>query len=59
MPDIIIDEDEALRHAERNRSDIISFQRRKKVVERNVVRAKGETGITASIIGIFGLSQTG
>ena len=42
-----------------NRSNVIEFQRRLKEAEREVARAKGETGITASLQGSFGLTQTG
>jgi len=59
LPEIIIDPQEALTYAMQNRSNVVEYQRRLKEAEREVARAKGETGVTASLIGSFGLTQTG
>ncbi|RLD19888.1 MAG: hypothetical protein DRI69_07390 [Bacteroidetes bacterium] len=59
LPDIAVEPQEALTYAMQNRSNVIEFQRRLKEAEREVARAKGETGVTASLIGSFGLTQTG
>jgi outer membrane protein len=59
LPDITIDEDQALAFAMQNRSSVVAFDRRLLEAERDVARAKGETGPTASLDGRFGLTQTG
>jgi outer membrane protein TolC len=59
IPEVIIDTDDALRYAMQHRSDMISFDRRLLEASRDVERARGETGITASLVGQFGLTQTG
>jgi outer membrane protein TolC len=59
LPDVSIDPQEALKYAMENRSNVVEFQRRLKEAEREVARAKGETGVTASLQGSFGLTQTG
>lgn len=58
LPDIIINPETALQYAMQNRSDIIAYQRRLAIAESEVDRAKGETGISASVVGRFGLTQT-
>ncbi len=58
LPDFIIDEQLALQYAEKYRSESISFRRRLKEAEREVSRAKSESGFQADITGQFGLSQT-
>lgn len=59
LPQIEVDPNEALSFAIQNRSNVIEYQRRLKEAEQEVARAKGETGITASLVGSFGLTQTG
>ena len=59
LPDVEIDPQEALTYSMLNRSNVVEFQRRLKEAQREVARAKGETGITASLQGSFGLTQTG
>ena len=58
VPDILIDESLALQYAEKYRSESIAFLRRLKEAEREVSRAKAETGVQLEISGRFGLSQT-
>ncbi len=59
LPEVSINPDDALTYAMQNRSDIIDYQRRLLQAESDVDRARGETGITANLIGQFGLTQTG
>ncbi len=59
LPDFDVDEQLALTYAMQNRSDVVEYMRRLKEAEREVARAKGETGVTANLIGSFGLTQTG
>ena len=59
LPAVIINPDEALRYAMQHRSDVIGFERRLITADSDVDRARGETGVTASLTGQFGLTQTG
>jgi len=59
LPTILIDEEKALAFAMQNRSNVVSFDRRLLEASMEVQRAKGESGITASLQGSFGLTQTG
>lgn len=59
LPEVLIDPDDALDYAMQHRSDVIAYDRRLLEASRDVDRARGETGITASLVGQFGLSQTG
>lgn len=59
LPTILIDEEKALAFAMQNRSNVVSFDRRLLEASMEVHRAKGESGITASLQGSFGLTQTG
>lgn len=58
LPEIIVDPQQALSYAMQNRSDVVEYDRRLQEAEREVARARGETGVTASLIGQFGLTQT-
>lgn len=59
LPDVMINQDEALSFAMQNRSEVVAFQRRLLEAQQDVERAKGETGVTANLVGNFGLTQTG
>jgi len=59
LPEITIDEELALASAMKNRSTVVSFDRRLMEATMEVERAKGETGISARLQGNFGLTQTG
>ena len=59
LPGVIINPEEALNYAMEHRSDVVAYDRRLREAEREVDRARGETGVTASLIGQFGLTQTG
>ena len=59
LPTILIDEEKALAYAMQNRSNVVSFDRRLLEASMEVQRSKGESGITASLQGSFGLTQTG
>ncbi len=59
LPAVMIDEQEALAYAMKHRSNMVAFDRRLMEANMQVQRAKGDNGITASIEGSFGLTQTG
>lgn len=59
LPGVMIDPEAALRYALQNRSDVVSYDRRLVEAASNVDRARGETGITASLFSRIGLTQTG
>jgi outer membrane protein len=58
LPDVTINQDEALNYAMQNRSEVVAFQRRLLEAQQGVAQAKGETGVTANLVGSFGLNQT-
>lgn len=58
LPNVSIDQDQALTYALQNRSNVVGFDRRLLEAQREVARAKGEAGMTASLEGRFGLTQT-
>lgn len=59
LPDETINASEALAYAKANRSTVVNFGRRILEAQQEVARAKGETGVTAGLVGQFGLTQTG
>jgi hypothetical protein len=59
LPGLSINPDEALEYAMQNRSNVEAFDRRLLEAENEVARARGETGISANLIGNFGLAQYG
>src|SRR4030095_9717162 len=59
LPNVSIDQEQALAYALQNRSNVVGFDRRLLEAQREVARAKGEAGMTASLEGRFGLTQTG
>lgn len=59
IPGVLIDPQQALNLALQNRSTILGFDRRLEEAQRDVELSKGETGISASMSGEFGLTQTG
>ena len=59
LPGILIDPPTALDYAMNHRSDMIGFERRLMEAESEVARSRGETGVTASLVGQFGFTQTG
>ncbi|MEL6942469.1 MAG: TolC family protein, partial [Bacteroidota bacterium] len=58
IPSVEIDATKALEYAKQNRSAVINFERRLLEADRNLVVAKGNTGLNANINASFGLSQT-
>lgn len=58
IPDFSIDVDKALEYAQKNRSDILDFERRRLLAEQNVDRAIGENGVDIRVSGQVGFSQT-
>jgi len=59
LPNFIIDEDKALAHAIKYRSEILQLQRNLLEAEREVERSKAETGINGNIVGRLGFSGNG
>ena len=59
LPEVIIDEEEALAYALNNRSNVVTFDRRLMEANMGVARAKGDNGVQASVVGSFGLTQSG
>lgn len=54
IPAFIVDEEIALKYAKANRSESISFERRKLEAEAEIARAKGDTGPQADLFARFG-----
>jgi outer membrane protein len=59
LPEIAINQEDALAYAMQNRSEIVGYQRRLLEAQQEVDRAKGSSGLTANLTGRFGLTQTG
>ncbi|HEX9651366.1 MAG TPA: TolC family protein [Cyclobacteriaceae bacterium] len=57
VPEFAVDEQVALQQARNNRQEAVAFDRRKLEAERDVSRAVGESGLDASLFGVFGLSN--
>ena len=58
IPDFDVDEEIALAYAQANRSESISFERRKLEADSEIARAKGETGPQADLFARFGLTNS-
>lgn len=58
IPEFSVDSDKALEEAKKNRQRYLSFKRQTIEAERDVARAKGETGLNMDLTGNFGLSQS-
>ncbi len=59
IPDFTITPQRALRYAQSNRSDPVSFDRRLMEAQQEVAQAKGQSGLTVDLFMSFGLSQSG
>lgn len=59
IPDYQASVEKALQEAYANRPDAIGFERQRLEAERDVAQAKGTTGLQMSLIGTFGLSNSG
>jgi outer membrane protein len=57
IPLFTVDEEIALREAHKNRADAIAFNRRNLEAQRDLARAKRQTGFEANIYGSFGISS--
>ncbi len=57
IPDFKVDEQVALKYARNNRTQIIEFERRSLEAEREIARAKSETGLNADLFGRFGFTN--
>lgn len=58
IPSFNVDEEIALAYAQANRSESISFERRKLEADSEIARAKGETGPQADLFARFGLTNS-
>ena len=58
IPDFEIDEAMALAEAKKNRAKFVQFNRQKLEAERDVARAKVESGLNVNVTGSFGLNQS-
>ena len=59
LPNFTVDAVKALEEAKKNRSKSVELTRRLMEAEMSLARARGESGINASVTGLIGLSQTG
>ena len=59
IPDLELSESLATREALANRPDAIGFRRRELEAKRDVARAKGSTGFSASLFGTLGFTNSG
>ena len=57
IPQVAIPEDKAMKYAFQHRPEGISFNRRAIEADREVARAKGSTGFSASLVGSLGFSK--
>ncbi len=57
IPEFPVDEEEALRQARTNRSDVVSYDRQLAEVEAEVAQAKGNTGLNANLRATFGFTN--
>lgn len=58
IPSFLIDADQALNYAQRNRSDFIQLNRQLQQAAMEVAQAKAQRGFSADLFASFGLSQT-
>lgn len=58
LPNFQVDATKALEEAKKNRSKSVELKRRLMQAEMELARAKGASGINASVTGLIGLSQT-
>ena len=56
MPDVEVNENEAISLARKNRPDALGFARRQLEAERDVAQAKGSSGLNANMFASFGYS---
>lgn len=59
IPTFVVDATVALQEASSNRPDMLAFKREQLEAERDFARAKGESGINASVRATFGLTNQG
>jgi outer membrane protein len=58
-PDVLVDTDKVLAEALANRSDAIAFVRRLAEAKRDIAKAKGQNGLTATLSANLGFSNSG
>lgn len=56
--DIDVDPDQAVAEANKNRKDVISFERRRVEADMNLARAKADRRLSVTVFGSFGLNKT-
>ena len=59
IPEFEVDENVALKEANKNRPDPVSFERRVLEGQQELARAKGATGVNMTLFGQYGLSNRG
>lgn len=57
IPVFLVNEQIALTEARKNRQEAIAFERRNLEANREVARARGDTGLNANLFGTFGLTN--
>ena len=57
VPDIVIDEALALSEAKKNRARYVQFRRQKIEAERDIARARGNSGLNVNLFGSYGFTQ--
>jgi len=58
IPYFEVDENTALQQAQKNRQQVIEFERQRLEAQRDVARAKGERGLNADLSASYGLTQS-
>lgn len=59
IPDFKVDEAVALQEAYNNRQDAVAFKRRQLEADRDLARARGNSGLTADLTATYGLTNQG
>ncbi len=57
IPDFHVEEEDALAQARKNRSDMVSYERRLKEAEADVAQERGNTGLNADLQATFGFTN--
>ncbi|HAS40758.1 MAG TPA: hypothetical protein DCS93_09780 [Microscillaceae bacterium] len=57
IPDLTIDESLALSEAKKNRARYVQFRRQKIEAERDIARARGNSGLNVNLFGSYGFTQ--
>lgn len=57
IPQFAVDEAKALQEARKNRARVLAFERELLQADRDLARARGESGLNVQVFGTFGLTQ--